>query len=543
RYTPAAEAMIPLLRDESPRVRYFAMEALGRMSWKPAFDAIVSLLAENDDEDVYLRHGGMIALERLGEAAAVAGLANHPTKAVRIAAVAALMRMESPEAARFLDDEDEFVVTSAARAINDDRMIKDAVPALAALLDDPRFMNEPLIRRVINANLYEGTEQSALRLARLSARADVPSLLRIEALKTLEVWPEPSVLDRVTGDPRGPIQNNAEDARQAVEPLIAHILTEPHDELVISALRTVSSLNVETATPDVLALLTGANSPEVRMASLNTLADLGYQAIEAAVFEALNDDMAEVRMNALRMIPILGLPHETATALISPLFDNGTITELRTAINTLADIDHPSAASQLSVQLDRLISDELNPEIQLDLVLAAERTNFPELKDKLETYEAGKARDDSVSVYRETLYGGNANRGRDLFFRDVGAQCINCHMVGGEGADIGPDLSKVAERLSREQFLRAMVSPTEHPVSGYTILTLTMEDGGQVRGVFQLETGNSLFLNVDNEPVEIRKAQIMERRHSPSAMPPMGEVLSRTQIRDIIEYLSTLRAE
>ena len=74
RYTPAADAIIPLLNDENLRVRFFAMEALGRMAWKPAFDAIVDLLSENNDEDVYLRHGGAIALQRLDDEAAVAEL-------------------------------------------------------------------------------------------------------------------------------------------------------------------------------------------------------------------------------------------------------------------------------------------------------------------------------------------------------------------------------------------------------------------------------------------------------------------------------------
>jgi quinoprotein glucose dehydrogenase len=543
RYTPAADAIIPLLNDENLRVRFFAMEALGRMAWKPAFNAIVDLLSENNDEDVYLRHGGAIALQRLDDEAAVAELYRHPSKAVRIAAVVALMRMESPEAAHFLNDEDEFIVTSAARAINDDTMLREAVPALAALLDEPRYMNEPLIRRVINANLYEGSSESSGRLAKFAARRDVPEALRIEALQALEVWPEPSVLDRVTGDPRGPVHNNTEYARLALEPVIAEILAEPDEEIVITALNAVSGLHADTSIPHILTLLSGSDSQQVRMASLNTLAALKYHVIDEAVFEALRDDAAAVRMNALSLIPRLGLQQETAVSLISPIFNNGTVTELRTAINTLEDIDHPSAEEQLGEQLGLLIRDELAPELQLDLILAAERSPFSELHQLLNTYEATKTRDDSVSVYRETLYGGDANRGRNLFFRDVGAQCINCHVVDGEGAEIGPDLSRVAERLSREQFLKAIVIPTEHPVSGYTILSITAQDGSLYRGVFQRETDDYIILTVDGEPVEISKELISERRHSPSAMPAMGEVLSRSQIRDIIEYLSTLRAQ
>jgi hypothetical protein len=62
-------------------------------------------------------------------------LSSHPSRALRIAAVVALRRMSHPGIARFLNDSDEFIVTEAARAINDDLSIKDALPALGNLLN------------------------------------------------------------------------------------------------------------------------------------------------------------------------------------------------------------------------------------------------------------------------------------------------------------------------------------------------------------------------------------------------------------------------
>ena len=115
-----------------------------------------------------IRHAGSLALARIGKADPVIALSNNPSRALRIAAVVALRRMSHAGIARFLNDKDEFIVTEAARAINDDLSIKDALPALGNLLNDTRFTNEALIRRAINANLRVGTEAAMQNLINYS---------------------------------------------------------------------------------------------------------------------------------------------------------------------------------------------------------------------------------------------------------------------------------------------------------------------------------------------------------------------------------------
>src|SRR5690625_7142784 len=107
-----------------------------------------------------------MALERTGYEQASARLASHPSRAVRIAAVVALRRLESAGVVRFLQDDDEEVVTNAARAINDDRLIEEGVADLAAMLSQNRFTNEPLLRRAINANLLDGSRSEERRVGK-----------------------------------------------------------------------------------------------------------------------------------------------------------------------------------------------------------------------------------------------------------------------------------------------------------------------------------------------------------------------------------------
>lgn len=199
----AADALLPLLDERAPRVRFFAAEALGRLAYQPAVPALVRMLADNNETDVNLRHAGSLALSRIGDTSSVAALSRHASRAVRIAAVVALRRMRDPAVAQFLDDPDEPVVTEAARAINDDGSIEAAVPALARLLEQRRFTSEPLLRRAINANLRLGTTVSADRLTAFAIDVSRPAAMRAEAGAALVVWNSPSQFDRVDGAYRG----------------------------------------------------------------------------------------------------------------------------------------------------------------------------------------------------------------------------------------------------------------------------------------------------------------------------------------------------
>lgn len=138
-YAGAGKYLLQLLNDTSSRTRFFAAEALGIIAYEPAISTIVEMLSANNDKDAYLRHGGSLALARIGKADPIIALANHPSRGVRIAAVVAFRRMGNAGIATFLNDADEFIVTQAARGINDDLSIEGAIQVLAALLNTTTF--------------------------------------------------------------------------------------------------------------------------------------------------------------------------------------------------------------------------------------------------------------------------------------------------------------------------------------------------------------------------------------------------------------------
>src|SRR5436305_1617664 len=49
---------------------------------------------------------------------------------------------------------------------------------------------------------------------------------------------------------------------------------------------------------------------------------------------------------------------------------------------------------------------------------------------------------------------GDPERGRALF-RSPALQCLNCHKLGDEGKELGPDLSAIGKTRSREELLES----------------------------------------------------------------------------------------
>src|SRR5262249_26394638 len=67
KFDGAVDKLIAALKDEQPRVRFFAAIALGKIGDKRAFAPALAFLRRNDDADVYLRHAGVMALAGSGD--------------------------------------------------------------------------------------------------------------------------------------------------------------------------------------------------------------------------------------------------------------------------------------------------------------------------------------------------------------------------------------------------------------------------------------------------------------------------------------------
>ena len=142
------------------------------------------------------------------------------------------------------------------------------------------------------------------------------------------------------------------------------------------------------------------------------------------------------------------------------------------------------------------------------------------------------------------MEGGDAKVGREIFFEKAEAACLRCHKVKGEGGDVGPDLAGVGKKYDREYLLRSIVEPSALIAPGYDNVMLTLNDGSIAAGILSAEDSTHVTLKsvVDGAPQKVEKTKIKERTAVPSAMPPgLADVLGRRGLRDVMEYLATLK--
>ena len=503
RYAAAGEKLVTLLKDSAPRVQFFATEALGRIAHKPATAALVSMLAANDDRDVYLRHAGSLALASIGDAAALEPLAQHESRAVRLAAVVALRRMGHAATARFLADKDELVVVEAARAINDDGGIEGGLGALAATLGEARFKSEPLLRRAISANLRLGTTAAAERVAAFASDTARPAVVRVDAVAALGVWSAPSPLDRVDGFHLGTAMQQSRDpsaARAAVRRMIDALpKAESTPEMRAALAQAAGQLEIAEAVPTLTAQLKGDPSVEVRLASLRALQALKVKDIDEVMKTALADTDPSVRKAALGILPGLAMTSAAKVQQLTSLIKGGSQAERQGAFEVLGTLKTAESREALGQYLDELQAGRIAPELQLDVVDAAQADAVPALTARLEAYRTSKSADTLTNALRDALRsGGDPRRGAGVVFTNPAAECTRCHSFEGTAANVGPNLSKIGASLSRDQLVEALLEPGARIAPGFG-----------TAGV--------------------------------SPMPPYGTILKPKEIRDIVEFLSVLK--
>ena len=544
RYREAGEALLPLLKDDYSRARFFAAEALGRIAYEPAIQPLVALLEANNDEDAYIRHAGSLALARIGQAPPIVALADHPSRAVRMAAVVALRRMQDEGIVDFLNDEDELVVTEAARAINDDFSIEKALPALGNLLTTTSFQNEALLRRAINANLRVGTPEALQNLIDYAQRPDQPLAMRAEALDALGTWTKPSVLDRVTGRYRQKIERTPEPIIQQAAPVLTALTTHQEPSLRLSAAQALGKLGATEAAPVLLARLKQDAEPNVRIAALEALTRIGNQWAAQAVEQALSDQEKQVRVVALDLLAEADLPPEQTVTLLSEVIDTRTTEERQAALLTLATLPLKNTQPVLEGLLQQLANGTLPVGIQLELVEAIDSTQSTDMKDRLAQIRANQSTDALAASYQDCLFGGDPERGKVIAFRNSTAQCTKCHAYDDYGGSAGPRLNGVGSRLSREQLLEALIDPSARLAPGYGTVMLEMKDGKKISGILQDENDTELTLKIGNQPEQVLlKNNIAKRTNAPSSMPNMKDYLTKKEIRDLVSLLATLKEE
>jgi putative membrane-bound dehydrogenase-like protein len=540
----AGPKLAAALSDASMRVKYHAAIALGKTGEASQLPAVLTLLASVEDRDVFLRHAGITALAGIGkkDPALISAFHRDHREAVRLAVVVALRRLAAPQVSAFLADEAPLVRAECARAIHDDDSIVDALPALAKSLEGYSGNDPVFLRRAISANLRIGGAEAASRLATYAISADAPAAMREEALKSLSTWLAPEPLDRVEGRYRSVAKRPAAELKAALDASATALLGDSSESVRKAACEMIRQAEYRSANAMLQKIVANAQEKStVRCAALQTLGALGDEKISKSTTAALHSDDAPLRSVALNVMARSGKASDSVVSLLEKVLTAGKIAEVQDAYACLGVIKSPAAVRLLQDRLTLLREGKIAAEVRLDLLSAAQVQGNAGLTAAVKAYE-GSSDAPAMEKLRDTLTGGSAERGKKIAIEHLAAQCTRCHKLGGEGAEVGPDLSGIGKRMNRKQLLEALILPNATLAKGYALVAVTLKDGTSLSGSLEKESATDLILRMADGSVKtISLANVAERTSPASMMPPMDAMLGKKEIRDVIEYLTTLR--
>lgn len=137
---------------------------------------------------------------------------------------------------------------------------------------------------------------------------------------------------------------------------------------------------------------------------------------------------------------------------------------------------------------------------------------------------------------------GDVAHGMDLFRGK--ATCSKCHIVNQFGAQVGPDLSEIGSKLSREAMFTSILDPSAGISHNYENYIVLLDSGQIISGVMVSQTDEKLVIrNAEAIDLEIDPEEVEEMTKSEVSIMPanLHQTTDQQGLVDIVEYLMTLK--
>ena len=136
---------------------------------------------------------------------------------------------------------------------------------------------------------------------------------------------------------------------------------------------------------------------------------------------------------------------------------------------------------------------------------------------------------------------GDVERGREVF---TSATCSECHIVGGDGTEYGPDLSTIGAKLAKKGLYESILDPSASISPTYAPYLFELANGESVVGMLVSETDDGLIVRTEGGVVtEYERAEVESVLPQPVSIMPsdLSSQMTVEELIDLVEYLTTLR--
>lgn len=122
--------------------------------------------------------------------------------------------------------------------------------------------------------------------------------------------------------------------------------------------------------------------------------------------------------------------------------------------------------------------------------------------------------------------------------------CAKCHVVNGMGKEVGPNLSEIGKKLSRQALFESILFPSAGISHNYESYTIILNSGNIVNGLLVNKTAESITLKDIEAISRTYKMEDIEEivPQKISLMPAdLQKVLTQEELINIVEYMTTLK--
>jgi putative heme-binding domain-containing protein len=150
--------------------------------------------------------------------------------------------------------------------------------------------------------------------------------------------------------------------------------------------------------------------------------------------------------------------------------------------------------------------------------------------------------EDVVALAAGGIKGRNFEQGKAMFASTL---CINCHHLGGDGGNIGPDLTGAGQRYTLADLMENIIEPSKVISDQYGTEELALKDGSTVVGRVIVEENGKLFVMTSALAPDLQTtvdaAQIKHRQPFNVSMMPPGLInaLNAEELLDLIAYIQS----
>ena len=137
---------------------------------------------------------------------------------------------------------------------------------------------------------------------------------------------------------------------------------------------------------------------------------------------------------------------------------------------------------------------------------------------------------------------GNVGNGALVFAKQ--GTCANCHVVNGQGKEVGPNLSEIGKKLSREAVFESILYPSASISHNFEMYIVETKAGTTANGVLVSKTPAEVSIKGADAIVRTFKtAEVESVVRSPISLMPadLHQGMTTPELVDLVEYLLTLR--